>query len=176
MKGRCPVCGSAIALDAAFAAEAAQALLAQLKALGPRAALVLEYVDGFRAQPGKPLREATALRLVCEVRHLIEEGRFEYDGQVYRIELASIDEALKEVATRGMTGLKNHNYLKTVMIGRCSKTRTPMPVKAEGPRGRGGEGARPAPPAPAEGVDVEEIKQFNERFAGIGKPMPDVKE
>ena len=180
MKGRCPKCDAPIELEQAARDQASRELLDEVTALGARGRLVLEYVEAFRATPASSLAPAKALRLVREVRALIESGRFAFDGGEYGVSLEIIDEGLREVGNRSLIGLHNHNYFYQVlrgMIGKRAKQRSGVTLERSAGAGLPRE-LKPAPkagPVPVrEGgeVDLEEIRRFNESFEGIGKPMP----
>ena len=166
MKGRCPMCDATFELELAARDQASRDLLTEVAALGARGALVLEYIEMFRANPKAALSPAKALRLAREGRAVIEACAFTLDGREYGISVDLIEEGLKDVANKGLIGLKSHGYLYQVLRGAIQKRRTPPPAPPS---------ARRPPPIPErEGgeVDVAEIKRFNAGLEGIGKAMP----
>jgi len=186
MKGRCPMCDATFELELAARDQASRDLLAEVAALGARGALVLEYVELFRAHPKAALSPVKVLRLTREIRAVIEACAFTFDGREYGISVDLIEEGLKEVANKGLIGLKSHGYLYQVLRGAIQKRRAaprpanqipPFPPLSKGGQGgflsKGGTGGfRPIPEREGGEVDVAEIKRFNAGLEGIGKAMP----
>lgn len=134
MKLRCPQCGARLTLAAAEAAETAAALVEELTAWGRYRPIVVEYVACFRVRQGAEMSEAKRLRLLREVREMWESGRLRYNGRDYVVRPADLLWGMQQVANRELVGLKNHNYLKVVVVGRLKdrekgkgKREKPMP-------------------------------------------------
>ena len=175
MKGRCPKCDATFELELAARDQASRELLAEVAALGARGGLVLEYAELFRASPSAALSPAKVLRLVREIRAVIETCAFTFDGREYGISVDLIEEGLRDVGNKGLVGLKSHGYLYQVLRGLIRKRRTsPLPGPLPRGEGRVRGGARPPLIPEREGgeVDVAEIKRFNAGLEGIGKAMP----
>ncbi len=172
MNGRCPKCDAPINLEQAAKDEASRELLAEVTALGERGGLVLEYVQAFRAAPGASISPAKQLRLVRDLRALIESGRFLFDGAEYAVSLEIIDEALREVCNRSLIILRNHHYFYRVLLGLRSQTRPRRTRPASPSSGRPQAPVGAGPVREGGDIDMEEVRAFNERLAGIGKPMP----
>lgn len=144
MKLRCPQCGARLTLAAAEAAETAAALVEELTAWGRYRPIVVEYVACFRVRQGAEMSEAKRLRLLREVREMWESGRLRYNGREYVVRPADLLWGMQQVANRELVGLKNHNYLKVVVVGRMEKgpgDRDQGIGKGPGTRGQG-PGAR----------------------------------
>jgi len=118
VKPRCPHCGAALTWEAAATAAVAAELAAVAAACGRWLPLLEEYVEGFRAHPGARLSDRKRLRLLREVQEMVATGKLRYDGQEYQVRPAEVLWGLEQVANRELTGLKNHNYLKVVILGR----------------------------------------------------------
>jgi len=116
MKLTCPVCGAALSLDQAGQAEVLVALGRAAAAFGEDWDLVSEYLELFRARPGGPLLLKKRLRLAREGWVIWERGYFECDGRGYRVSREAVREALRQMGNRGLQGLKNHNYLKRILV------------------------------------------------------------
>ena len=175
MKLRCPKCDAPFELEQAARDQASRELLAEIVALGARSGLVMEYVELFRASPKAALSPAKVLRLVREVRALIETCAFTFDGAEYGISADLIEDGLREVGNKGLIGLKSHGYLYQVLRGLIQKRRaSPLPGPLPVGEGRVRGGAKPPVIPEREGgaVDVAEIKRFNAGLEGIGKAMP----
>ncbi len=171
MKGRCPKCDATIELELAARDQASRELLTEVTALGARGALVLEYAELFRSSPSAALSPAKVLRLVREIRAVIEACAFTFDGREYGISVDLIEEGLRDVGNKGLIGLKSHGYLYQVLRGLIQKRRTAPPSQREH---AGDKSRRPVIPERENGgVDVADIKKFNQQVMGIGKPMPE---
>ena len=158
MKLRCPKCDAPFELEQAARDQASRELLAEIVALGARSGLVMEYVELFRASPKAALSPAKVLRLVREVRALIETCAFTFDGAEYGISADLIEDGLREVGNKGLIGLKSHGYLYQVLRGLIQKRRVaprsanqipPAPPLTKG--GTGGFGSRVGAPRGASG-------------------------
>jgi len=148
LKLTCPVCGAEIGLDQAGQAAELMALGRAAAAFGEDWDLVSEYLELFRARPGGPLLLKKRLRLAREVWGLWERGYFECDGREYRVSREAVREALRQMGNRGLQGLKNHNYLKKILVSQAQEEDRAAERERRGREesllaGRG----RPAPPA-----------------------------
>lgn len=128
MKLTCPVCESKVGLGD-FAASALRNELVNLAAYyGANWPLVYEYVQCYRAAQWASQRLDKTVRMLGELRKIVEGGLFEYEGKRYRIERCNVLAAMRKVADLEKFGLPtNHSYLKKVMLG-CGAER----VSAEG--------------------------------------------
>ncbi len=136
MRLRCPECGARLTLAAAERAEAAAAMAAEAAFWGPDFPVVAEYVACFRTRPGGEVQAAKRLRLCREVREMATTGRLRYHGQDWAVRRQDLVAGLRLVANRELVGLRNHNYLKAVVVGR---------LRQGGGRGEGGGGQGPRP-------------------------------
>jgi len=121
MKLKCPRCGSGFDLEQASAAKAVAELADVAARLGGCWSLVYEYVDGFLKRPFGVMAIETRLRHAREVLTLWESCEFVYDGRRYRTDKATIRAALAVVCNAQKVGFKNHNYLKSVLLGDSDK-------------------------------------------------------
>lgn len=170
-KGICPRCNAPIDLEQAARDQAGRELLREITTLGPLASLVLEYVESFKPRPDAHLAPAKALRIVREVRAILTDGEITFDGRRTRVSHEQMDAALREMSARSLIALKNHNYLKQVLLGMARKVAAPPPREAA-PRPAA---SRHAPPASEhDRISPEEAKAFVQQITqGIGKSMPE---
>ena len=92
------------------------AIIKILPTFGPHANLVAAYTELFGISPLKTRRKKWRL-LLEETKRLFDSESFAYQKKAYRISPAGIVEALNVVVHRHWDDyLKNHNYLKTIMI------------------------------------------------------------
>jgi hypothetical protein len=121
MKLRCPVCGGEFTLDQAAQAQDLVDLSELAASFGPDWLLVAEYLDCFRYRKDGALAVKKRLRLARDMKKLFNTCMFQYGGEIYRVSLPDIKEALAQVANREMLGLKNHNYLKQILKAAAEK-------------------------------------------------------
>lgn len=135
MRLRCPQCGSRLSLAAAEEAELAASLQEAAARCGRWLGLVNEYLAAFRASPESRLGDRKRLRLLQEVGEMLATGRLRYGGQEYQVRPVDLAWGLEQVANRELTGLKNHNYLKVVVLSRVRQggQARPRPAAVEGP-------------------------------------------
>ena len=143
MKLRCPACGADINFDQAEKEAGLESLAKAAAAFGADWELVSEYLDSFRARPGAGLALKKRLRLAREV-WAMWAGKFQFGGQSYQVSREALREGLQQVCNRGLQGLKNHNYLKQILVGRAGQeaSQAERELKAREDRQRAG-GVRP---------------------------------
>jgi len=124
MKLRCPTCGAEFDWEAAVRDRDQEELVRAAAAFGADWFLISEYLNGFRLRPDAALGLTKRLRLAREVWQMWEHGKFALGGQWYTVGRQEFREALRQVANRELTGLKNHNYLKQVLTAAARKTST----------------------------------------------------
>jgi len=117
MKLRCPECGAKIDFDQAEQAGVLAEVKEYAERFGTAYTLVSEYLDGFRSGPKGALADKKRLRLLTEVWQVWISCQFSFGGQVYQTSQRELRLALRQVANRQMTDLRNHNYLKQVLRG-----------------------------------------------------------
>jgi len=122
MKLRCPACGAEFLWEAAVRDRDQEELVRAAAAFGADWFLISEYLNGFRLRPDAALGLTKRLRLAREVWQMWEHGKFALGGQWYTVGRQEFREALRQVANRELTGLKNHNYLKQVLTAAARKT------------------------------------------------------
>jgi hypothetical protein len=76
-----------------------------------------EYCDCFRPGQWGSVGEKKKIRLLTDMRKLLEKGEFEYDGKRYCVDKSRVVAAIRAVVDAEKYGFKNHNYLKKVMLG-----------------------------------------------------------
>ena len=122
MKLRCPACGAEFDWEAAVRDRDQEELVRAAAAFGADWFLISEYLNGFRLRPDAALGLTKRVRLAREVWQMWEHGKFALGGQWYTVGRQEFREALRQVANRELTGLKNHNYLKQVLTAAARKT------------------------------------------------------
>jgi hypothetical protein len=116
MKVRCPECREIIDLREAEAESVVDGIIKLYRELGRDSRLAGEYVDCFRTSPRGKVGDKKHLRLLAEVKQLIDTGRFEFNRRKYKTDRQTVIKALREVCNREKYGFTNHNYLKQVLI------------------------------------------------------------
>jgi len=111
----CPKCGCTSSMKS-FARDEVLELMQMAAKFGGRWSWVAEYLHGFQTDHDKPLRPSTLKILVGEIREMIDKGGFLYDRQQHAVRPEAVYQGLKQVALKNMVGLKNHNYLKKVVM------------------------------------------------------------
>ncbi len=122
MKLRCPACGANIDLDQAAREADLEALVKAAAAFGADWQLISEYLDAFRARREGSLALKKRLRLAREVWEIYHSGRFSLERRQYQVGRPEFLTALAQVCNRELAGLKNHNYLKRVLVGAAEET------------------------------------------------------
>ena len=115
-KIRCPYCERSFDVDQIETSELFQERIEIAHKFGPLWHPANEYIDTFRAGPGARITLKRRVRFLKELLRLVETKEFELDGKRYRVDPAQIKEALTATCDAQKTGLKNHNYLKRVMV------------------------------------------------------------
>lgn len=115
---RCPICHSAIHLEALIQDEAASELLGVLAKLDrPLALSMVSYLGLFRPEKSD-LSNSRALRLVKEVQDLGQGGPL----------VSALEQTVNQIRQKRQQGhmrsLTNHNYLKTVLNGLLTQYQT----------------------------------------------------
>jgi hypothetical protein len=115
---KCPVCRSKFCVDDCIK-EGIKDELVELAAFFGEKNWVLfnEYCDCFRPGQWGSVGEKKKIRLLTDIRKLLEKGEFEYDGKRYCVDKSRIIAAIRAVVDAEKYGFKNHNYLKKVMLG-----------------------------------------------------------
>lgn len=113
---KCPRCLAEIDVLEALAEGELRAVIEMQDAFYPHGRLVRAYFELFGVAPG--FRNISRLRVLTEeMRALFEREAYSYNRAEYRISRAGIAEALSAMVKRRFPEpLKNHNYLKSVMI------------------------------------------------------------
>jgi len=122
MKLQCPACGAEFDWEQAVRNRDQEEFVKAAAAFGADWFLISEYLNGFRLRPDAALGLTKRLRLAREVWQMWDTGKFALGGQWYTVGREEFREALRQVANRELTGLKNHNYLKQVLTAAARKT------------------------------------------------------
>ena len=121
MKIICPVCCSKYDLEEATKEKLHRDMVALAAKFGRSWELVSEYLDCFRQSPWGCITLKRRVALLKEVWKLFEKAEFEYKGKKYRTDRARILEAMNKTVTTQPFKFKNHNYLKSVLVGDAEK-------------------------------------------------------
>jgi len=113
---KCPFCLAEIDVLEAIAEGDLRAVLEMQDAFYPHGRLVRAYFELFGVTPG--FRNIHRLRVLTEeMRTLFDRESFAYNRKEYRVSKAGIAEALSGMVKRRFPEpLKNHNYLKAVLL------------------------------------------------------------
>ena len=114
----CPHCGESFAAESVAQGRDLAEYIAILDGFGSYACTVREYIGLFKAGPESKQRLSTKLKLARELERLWRTGEFSSNRVTYRLSHSDIANAL-HVTVQAMghkCGLKNHNYLKKVML------------------------------------------------------------
>lgn len=122
IKLRCSVCGAEMDLDRATQASELLAYDSLARRFGEDWPLVSEYLELFRRRPDGPLNVKVRIRLLYDLLAIWSGGKFEYQRQWYTVGREEFREALRQVCSRGLKVLTNHNYLKTVLTSAAAET------------------------------------------------------
>jgi hypothetical protein len=127
MKLGCPICNSKFTLSE-FAREAGMKELIDLAAhLGSSFHLIYSYAECFRDSQWGQVGLEKRIRLIKEIDKLLTTGEFEYDGKRYRTDRTKVLGAIRVTVDAEKYGFRNHNYLKTILLGQ-----KPERLSAEG--------------------------------------------
>ena len=122
----CPRCGNSFVLEDAIK-EVEQRELADIAAkFGQSWRLIYEYTDCFRKSEYGGMQRSKRLRLLKETAKLFDTCEFLYEGRRWRTTWPEVIGAITEICNREKWGLKNHNYLKAILV------KTAKRVSAEG--------------------------------------------
>jgi hypothetical protein len=175
VKLRCPACGQDFSLDAAVKDRDLDALVKMAAQFGLDWPLVSEYLDCFRFRRDGALAVKKRLRLAREVGEMWRTCKFSFRGEHFRIGLPELRESLAEICNRELLGLKNHNYLKTILVTAAQKTsqREERELKEKEGRLRAGEKPEePAEPEPeALNPQVLEDPEWQAEFARLNRRL-----
>jgi len=117
VKLSCPICQSKFSLDQAAHEGLMSEMVELASRFGKKWDIVYEYTDCFRVERWGTVSFKKRLRLLKEVLKLLEHNAFSYQGKRYKTDWARISAAITTIVNAEKFGLKNHNYLKKVMLG-----------------------------------------------------------
>jgi len=121
VKIRCPQCGKAIDLNAVSMNTVVRDILMIYQDLDRDAARqVREYMDLFRS-PGGQLADRKHLRLLQELVGWMRAGRIEYYGKPYPLAASDILAGVATVCNQEPSTLRNHNYLRKILVSICER-------------------------------------------------------
>jgi len=122
----CPRCGNSFVLSDAIR-EVEQREIADIASkFGPSWRLIYEYTDCFRKSETGGMQRSKRVRLLKEVSRLFDTCEFNYEGKRYRTTWPEVIGAITQTCNAEKFGLKNHNYLKVILL------KTAKRVSAEG--------------------------------------------
>ena len=122
----CPRCGNTFILSDAVK-ELEQREIADIAAIfGQSWRLIYEYTDCFRKSEYGGMQRSKRVRLLKEVSRLFDSCEFNYEGKRYRVTWPEVIAAITQTCNAEKFGLKNHNYLKVILL------KTAKRVSAEG--------------------------------------------
>jgi hypothetical protein len=113
----CPVCKSKFTIAQAMHEKAMSEMIELAANFGKNWGLVFEYTECFRQEQWGSVREQKRLRLLKEIWKLFEKNEFEIQSKRYRTDWTKIIAAIRTVVDTDKFGVKNHNYLKRVLLG-----------------------------------------------------------
>jgi hypothetical protein len=113
---KCPVCRSKFCVDDCLKEAIKDEFIELASYFGRGWLAVNEYVDCFRKDQWGAVNEKKRLRKLQEIKELFELCQFDFDGKKYRTDKKSIYGAIKVIIDKEMTKLKDHNYLKQILI------------------------------------------------------------
>jgi len=122
----CPRCGNSFVLEDAIK-EVEHREIADIAAkFGQSWRLIYEYTDCFRKSEYGGMQRSKRLRLLKETAKLFDTCEFQYEGKRWRTTWPEVLTAVTGICNREKWGLKNHNYLKAILV------KTAKRVSAEG--------------------------------------------
>ena len=169
----CPFCRERHSLDAALSEGQVRDLIHELLELRGNALGVWCYTTAFRTRPTKDLTTEKRLDLVREVKALFDSKKFKFGGKVYAVTEDQVRQGLRIVIDAEKIGLKNHNYLKQVLIRLVEKVEAREEEREEDRkrqatrRGPGAMSGAKAPPHP--GRNPENRRAASTAFAKVGE-------
>lgn len=113
---KCPVCRSKFGVDDCLKEGLKDEFVELASFFGRGWMVVNEYVDCFRGNQWGSVGEKKRLRILQEIKFLFESCEFEFEKKKYRTDKKSIYGAIKVVIDKEMTKLRDHNYLKQILI------------------------------------------------------------
>ncbi len=115
-KVTCPCCGVSRSLRLFKLSGTTLDIAKVAGKFGSRWPWVLEYIKGFQTDYEKPLKPTMMLNLLLEIDSVIEKKGFRFEKKDHAIRPEALFQAMRQVALKNMTGLKNHHYLFKVAI------------------------------------------------------------
>jgi len=160
----CPRCGNSFILSDAIR-ELEQREIADIASkFGQSWRLIYEYTDCFRKSETGGMQRSKRVRLLKEVSRLFDTCEFKYEGKRYRTTWPEVIGAITQICNAEKFGLKNHNYLKVILL------KTAKRVSAEGMTAAEEEEREKGRRGPGEKGRKGESEQF------LGEAPPDVAE
>lgn len=169
----CLHCGKKFNLLEARMDEELREIIRLLPRFGGYQKLAMEYVELFGVTPMR-IKTAKMLRLLGQVATFLEKEEFEFERKTYRISKRGVAEALNITCNKHFDRpLRDHNYMKTVMISISEREQRERSVEGEKKlrkkeeRIRGGVRDEP-------GVSLKDFKKrqgIGDLVDGIGKSL-----
>lgn len=113
---KCPVCRSKFCVDDCIREGIKDEFIELASYFGRGWLAINEYVDCFRSSQWGVVSEKNRLRKLQEIKALLDSCEFEYKKKRYRTDKKSIYGAIKVIIDKEEHGVKNHNYLKQILI------------------------------------------------------------
>jgi len=105
--------------------ECRQEIVGMYNLFGEHRNRVLAYVSGFRTkiqmETESKMDPERHIRILEELVKIYQTGLFSHGGKQYVTAVEQLMTAIDNVARRGLVHLKNHNYLKAVLISQPTK-------------------------------------------------------
>jgi hypothetical protein len=114
----CPHCGESFAAEAVSQGRDLAEYMSIIDSFGTYACTVRDYIGLFKARPDSKQKLSAKLKVARELSVLWRNAEFSFNRVAYQIGRPEIANALHDTvqAMAGKCGLKNHNYLKKVML------------------------------------------------------------
>jgi len=141
----CPRCGNSFTLAESIK-ELEQKEISDIAAkFGQSWRLIYEYSDCFRKTEYGGMARSKRLRLLKEVARLFDTCEFMYEGKRWRTAWPEVLAAITQICNAEKFGLKNHNYLKVILVKTAKRVSTEgMTAEEEQKREAGRRGGREA--------------------------------
>lgn len=115
-KCRCPQCESSFTFDQMRHEGLMRDMVDLASFFGQDWNIVNEYIDCFRGSKLGSMTLPKRMRLLTGLKPLFSSLKIEHKGKVYRVTKELILKGILATIDAEKTDLKNHNYLKTILV------------------------------------------------------------